>query len=319
MRIKNKKILVTGGAGFIGSQIVDSLLKEGAEQIVVLDNFCRGRMENLESARKCGKVEILNGDIRKFKLVNELCKDVDYVFHEAAIRITQCAKEPRLSHEVMIDGTYNVFEACVKNNVKKLIFASSASVYGDPSYSPMDEKHPFNNKTSYGVGKIYAENLAKSFRDMFGLNYVGLRYFNVYGPRMDILGAYTEVMIKWLDRIDEGKPPIIYGNGKQSMDFVFAEDVVRANMLALKSNVNEGVYNVGTGIETDLNSLCNSMLKITGSKLKPEYKTHEKSLIVSKRQAATENAEKELRFKAETKLEEGIKKLIEWRKEGKNA
>jgi len=318
MLIKGKKILVTGGAGFIGSHIIDALLKEEAEKIIVLDNFCRGRTENLESAKKSGKVEIINGDIRDFNLVNELCKDTDYVFHEAAIRITQCAKEPRLSHEVMADGTYNVFEACVKNNVKKLIFASSASVYGDPSYLPMDEKHPFNNKTSYGVGKIYSENLAKSFRDMFGLNYIGFRYFNVYGPRMDIFGVYTEVMIKWLDRIDEGKPPILHGDGKQSMDFVYVEDVVKANILALKSDINEGVYNVGTGTETDLNSLCQTMLNLTNPKLKPEYKIPEKLVIVSRRRAATENAKKDLGFEAKIKLDEGIKKLIEWRKKEKN-
>jgi UDP-glucose 4-epimerase len=250
--------------------------------------------------------------------MNKLCKNIDYVFHEAAIRITQCAKDPRLSNEILEDGTYNVFEACAKNKVKKLIFASSASVYGDPSYLPMDEKHPFNNKTFYGVGKIYAENLAKAFREAYGLNYIGLRYFNVYGPRMDIFGAYTEVMIKWLDKIDDGKAPIIYGNGKQSMDFVYIADVVRANILALKSDVNEGVYNVGTGIETDLNQLCNLMLRLSKLKLKPEYKTQKKLIIVSRRRAAIKNAKKDLKFKAKIKLKEGINTLLEWRDKEKN-
>jgi UDP-glucose 4-epimerase len=319
MEIEKKRVLVTGGAGNIGSHIVDRLVKEGAEEVIVLDNFFRGRNENLMIARKNGNIKVVNGDIRDSRLVNELCRNVDYVFHQAAIRITQCAKEPRLCHEILVDGTYNVFEACVKNSIRKLIFASSASVYGEHSYLPMDEGHPFNNCSNYGAGKIFNENLAKSFRYIFGLNYIGLRYFNVYGPRMDAFGAYTEVMIRFLDRIDEGQPPVIYGDGKQSMDFVYVEDVAKANILALKNERNEGIYNVGTGNETDLNRLYSIMAQFTKHELEPEYKKSEQLIPASRRRAATQKAEKELGFKAEVSLEEGLKKLIEWRTKEKES
>ncbi len=314
MKIEKRKVLVTGGAGFIGSHIVDALLREGAEKVIVIDNFSRGRMENLERAKDEGNIEIVFGDIRDPGLIDGLCKGVDYVYHQAALRIPQCMKDPRLFHEVMIDGTYNVFEACIKNNIKKLIFASSSSVYGEPSYLPMDEDHPLNNKTYYGFGKIYAENLARLFKNLFNLNYICLRYFNVYGPRMDTSGAYTEVMIKWLERIDAGKPPIIYGNGKQFMDFVFVDDVVRANILALKSDLSEGFYNVGTGEKTDLTSLCKIILEITGSEIEPEYLFPENISMASSSQAGVEKSKKAFGFQAEKRLKDGINELIDWRK-----
>lgn len=313
--MKNLKFVVTGGAGLIGSWVVDNLLKEfgDTKEIVVLDNFIRGTKANLEEALKSKKIKIVNGDVRDQKVVNKVIKGADYVIHEAAIRITQCAEDPRLCNEVLVDGTFNVLEACVKNNVKKLIFNSTASVYGDPSYLPMDENHPYNNFTAYGAAKIANEHMARAFRKMYGLNYVCLRPFNVYGPRMDIYGVYTEVLIRWLDRIDEGLPPMIFGDGKQTMDFVYAEDVARATICALKSDINEGCYNVGTGKETNLNQLLETLLKVTQSKLKPEYVPQRVITHVSRRQADIKKAKKELGFEAKTSIKEGLQELIEWR------
>jgi len=314
MEINNSRILITGGAGNIGSHIADSCIKEGAKEIIIIDDFSRGSTENLKWAEENGIVKVIKGDIRDASFLDSCFSGVDYVFHEAAIRITQCAQEPRLAHEVLIDGTFNVLEACVKHKIKKIVFASSASVYGEPSYLPMDEQHPFNNKTYYGAGKIANEQMFKAFREMYGLNYVILRYFNVYGPRMDIYGYYTEVMIRWLDKIDNDESPIIFGNGKQAMDFVYVGDVAQANILALKSDINEGIYNVGTGIMTSLNELIKIMLELTKPNLKVVYQKPVKLVIVSQRKAGTEKAEKELGFKAKTNLKTGLRELIEWRR-----
>ncbi len=311
--IEGKKILITGGAGFIGSYIADALVQNKAEKVIILDNFVRGREENLEWAKKNGNVQVVHGDIRDAALVNDLVKDCDYVFHEAAIRIIQCMKEPRDAHEVMVDGTYNVFEACVKNNVKKLIFASSASVYGNPEKIPMVEDHPLNNDTLYGAGKIYAEELAKALRKMYGLNYIGLRYFNVYGPRMDVYGVYTEVLIKWLEKIEKGESPILHGDGMQMYDFVYGEDVARANIIALQCDKNEGVYNVGTGVGTPLKEVLVILLKLKESLLQPTYAAPKDALPVTKRVASIEKAQRELGFVAETSIKEGLKRLITWK------
>jgi UDP-glucose 4-epimerase len=319
LEIKDSKILVTGGAGNIGSHIVDILIKKGTKEIIIVDNMARGRKENLDWAKQNGNIRFIEGDIRDKELLKEYMVGVDFVFHEAALRITQCQDDPSLAKEVLIDGTFNVFDAAVKAGVKKVIFASSASVYGNPSYIPMDEKHPFNNNTFYGAGKVANEELAKAFRRKYGMNYIGLRYFNVYGPRMDIYGVYTEVMIKWLDKISKGERPIIFGDGKQSMDFVYVGDVARSNMLALKSDVNEGFYNIGTGIETSLNDLVKAMLDVTDPNLKLEYKKNDKIIIVSRRKATIEKARKYLKFKAEVDLKEGLKRLLEWREEQKKA
>ena len=319
MEIKDSKILVTGGAGNIGSHIVDVLIKEGAKEIIIIDSMIRGRKENLDWAKQNGNIRFIEGDIRNKELLKEYMVGVDFVFHEAALRITQCQDDPSLAKEALIDGTFNVFDAAVKAGVKKVIFASSASVYGNPSYIPMDEKHPFNNNTFYGAGKVANEELAKAFRKKYGMNYIGLRYFNVYGPRMDVYGAYTEVMIKWLDKISKGERPIIFGDGKQSMDFVYVGDVARSNMLALKSDVNEGFYNIGTGVETSLNDLVKAMLDVTDPNLKLEYKKNDKIIIVSRRKATIEKAKKDLKFKAEVDLKEGLKRLLEWREEQKKA
>lgn len=315
--MKGIKIVVTGGAGLIGSWVVDFLISKldaKIDKIIILDNFIRGTRANLKESLKSKKVKIIEGDIRDIKLLNSLIKGSDYVIHEAAIRITQCAEDPRLCNEVLVDGTFNIFEACVKNKVKKLIFNSSASVYGDPSYLPMDENHPFNNLTAYGAAKIANEQMARAFREMYGLSFICLRPFNVYGPRMDIYGVYTEVLIRFLDRIDQGLAPVIYGDGKQTMDFIYAKDVADATLRALLSPVNEGFFNVGTGKEISLNDLLKLLLKLMNSNLKPQYKPQRIATHVSRRQADIKKSKRELNFIAKTSLQEGLKELIEWRR-----
>jgi len=229
------RVLITGGAGLVGSHIVDQLIEKGVAEIVVLDNFVRGQRQNITEAVKNGNVKIVEGDIRDPKLISAALQGVDVVFHQAAIRITQCAEEPRLALEVLADGTFNVLEAAVRTGVKKIVAASSASVYGLADEFPTTERqHPYNNRTLYGAAKAFSEGLLRSFYEMYGLNYVALRYFNVYGPRMDIYGAYTEVLIRWMERIAAGKPPLILGDGTQTMDFIYIEDVARANILAYR-------------------------------------------------------------------------------------
>lgn len=305
--------MVTGGAGFIGSTIVDQLLDAGAAEVRVLDNFVRGTRENIAHALARGGVKVIEGDIRDVATVDRATTGVDYVFHHAALRITRCAEQPREAVEVLIDGTLNVLEAAVRRKVKKVIAASSASVYGDPSYLPMDEKHPFNNRTLYGAGKIANEQMLRAYYEMFKLPYAAFRYFNVYGPRMDLEGVYTEVLVRWLDAIEAGRPPRIFGDGSQSMDFVFVEDVARANLMALESDVTDEVFNIGTGIQTNLKQLCNLLLRVTGSDLQPEYQEARKVANVSARRAAVEKAEKMLGFRAHVQLEKGLRELIQWR------
>ena len=264
--MRNRKILITGGAGLVGSHIADQLVGSGASEIVIFDNFVRGRRENIAKSLKNGNVKIIEGDIRDRQLMSAVLQGVDVVFHQAAIRITQCAEEPRLALEVLADGTFNVLEAAVKAGVKKIVAASSASVYGLAEEFPTTERqHPYNNRTLYGAAKAFNEGLLRSFYEMFGLNHVALRYFNVYGPRMDIYGAYTEVLIRWMERIAAGKPPLILGDGTQTMDFIYIEDVARANILAAQANVNDEVFNVASGIETSLNDLAYALLKVMDS------------------------------------------------------
>lgn len=317
--IQGTKILITGGAGFVGSTTADQLLKAGASEVRILDNFIRGNMRNLEQARKIGDVVVIEGDIRDRETVNSVMHGVDYVIHQAALRITRCAEAPREAVEVLIDGTSNVLESAIRHKVKKIVAASSASVYGNPSYLPMDESHPFNNRTLYGAGKIANEQMLRAYYEMFHLPYVAFRYFNLYGPRMDIDGVYTEVLIRWLDAIEAGQPPKIFGDGSQSMDFVFIEDVARINVAGLTSDVTDEVFNVGTGVQTTLNELCHLLLHITGSHLKPEYHEARKVNNVQARRAATEKAEKLLGFKANVDLETGLRSLIQWRDQAKLA
>jgi UDP-glucose 4-epimerase len=315
--VEGKKILITGGAGFIGSATADQLLGAGAAEVRVLDNFVRGSMRNLEGENKRTNLVVIEGDIRDEALVNEVTDGVDYVFHLAALRITRCAEAPREAIQVLINGTSNVLESAVRYKVKKIVVASSASVYGDPSYLPMDEGHPFNNRTLYGAGKIANEQMLRSYYEMFKLPYVAFRYFNVYGPRMDLDGVYTEVLIRWMDAIEAGQSPKIFGDGLQSMDFVYVEDVARANIAGLMSDVTDEVFNVGMGVETTLNELCRQLLKITGSNLEPEYHETRKVNNVRARRATTEKAEKMIGFRGSVPLEEGLRRLVEWRNQMK--
>jgi UDP-glucose 4-epimerase len=313
------RCLVTGGAGFIGSAIVDQLLAAGASQVRVVDNFARGSLSNLGAALEYDAVKVIDGDIRDAATVDRATQDVDYVFHQAALRITRCAEQPREAVEVLIDGTLNVLQAAVHHKVKKVIGASSASVYGEPSYLPMDEKHPFNNRTLYGAGKIANEQMMRAYYEMFKLPYVAFRYFNVYGPRMDLEGIYTEVLVRWLDAIEAGRPPCIFGDGRQSMDFVFVEDAARANLMAAESDVTDEVFNVATGVQTSLNQLCHLLLRMTGSELQPEHQENRKVANVTARRADVEKAQKMLRFRAQVHLEKGLRELIQWRASVKSA
>jgi UDP-glucose 4-epimerase len=311
------RVLVTGGAGLIGSHIVDLLMTERERgvygEIIVLDNFVRGRRENLAAAFDRGPITLIEGDLRDRGLLAEVMTGVDQVFHQAAIRITQCAEEPRLALEVLVDGTFNVLEAAVQAGVKKIVAASSASVLGLAEEFPTTElHHSYNNRTLYGAAKAFNEGLLRSFNDMYGLNYVALRYFNVYGPRMDIYGAYTEVLIRWMDRILEGKPPLIFGDGQQTMDFVYVEDIARANMLAMRSDVSDEVFNVACGVETSLNDLAYALLNVMGSHLHPEYGPERKVNPVPRRLADTSKARNMIGFEAQIQLEEGLRRLVEW-------
>ena len=318
-QIAGQRFLVTGGAGFIGSHIVDDLLERGAAEVRILDNFVRGSIANLEEAQASGRVSILRGDVRDSALVDELTSGVDYVFHQAALRITRCAEAPREAVDVLIGGTLNVLESSVRHGIKKVVAASSASVYGDPSYLPMDEAHPFNNRTLYGAGKIANEQMLRAFNEQYGLSYIAFRYFNVYGPRMDLTGVYTEVLVRWLDAIEAGTSPLIFGDGTQSMDFVYVKDVARANIMAIESDVSDEVFNIGTGQQTTLNELCAAVLQATGSELKPEYRAPRAVANVRSRKAGTEKAERLLGFRYGVSLQEGLGKFIEWRSKQKAA
>jgi len=311
--MQNNRILVIGGAGLIGSHIVDQLVQKPVSEIIVLDNFVRGRRENLSTAIPSGKVTIVEGDIRDRVLLGEVMEGIDLVYHQAAIRITQCAEEPRLALEVLADGTFNVLEAATNAGVRKVVAASSASIYGLAEEFPTSEKHhPYNNRTLYGACKVFNEGLLRSFNDMYGLNYVALRYFNVYGPRMDIFGVYTEVLIRWMERIAAGQPPLIFGNGEQTMDFIYVEDVARANILAMEAEASDDVFNVASGVETSLNDLAYALLKVMGSDLKPEYGPERKVNPVARRLAETRNAELGIGFTAQVSLDDGLSRLVEW-------
>ena len=307
------RIVITGGAGLIGSHIVDELVRRGATDVVVLDNFSRGRLQNLGDALALGRVHVVEGDIRNQRDVEGAIAGASLVFHEAAIRITQCAEAPRLAMEALVDGTFNVLEACVTSNVQRVVAASSASVYGLAETFPTDESHHgYGNRTLYGAMKMFNEGLLRSFNDMYGLSYVALRPFNVYGPRMDTHGVYTEVLIRWMEAIDSGRPPVIFGDGRQTMDFVHVTDVARASVLAALSDVTDAVFNVGTGVETSLNELAAMLLKVMDSPLEPQYAEARKVNPVSRRVAFVDAAARALGFRASVGLEEGLRGLVEW-------
>jgi UDP-glucose 4-epimerase len=306
-------VLVIGGAGFVGSHVVDLLTREPVREIVVLDNFVRGTAGNLRQASQDERVRLVEGSITDQALLHRLMKDTDYVFHLAALWLYECVHQPRSALEVNVVGTYNVIEAAQQAGVKKLVYSSSASVYGDALCTPMTEEHPFNNRTMYGATKIAGEQFCRAFYEQHKLNYVGLRYMNVYGPRMDYKSTYVSVIMKVLDRIEQGLPPVIFGDGSQSYDFIHVQDVARANLLALKSEATDHFFNVGMGVKTSINELVQRLLELTGSKLKPEYRPQEQ-MFVTHRVGSTEKAERLLDFRARIPLEEGLRSVVEWRR-----
>ncbi len=311
--IAGARVLITGGGGFIGSAIADQLIDADVAEIVVLDNFVRGRRSNLDRAAASGRLQLVEGDITDRALLAKVTRGADIVFHMAAIRITQCATEPRLALEVMVDGAYNVFEAAAEANVGKVVAASSASVYGMAEVFPTTEQHHgYDNRTIYGAAKMFNEGLLRSFHDMFGLDYVALRFFNAYGPRMDIHGVYTEVLVRWMDRIASGQPPLILGDGKQTMDFVFVDDIARANLLAATADVTDEVFNVASGVESSLLDLADTLLAVMGSDLEPEFGPERAVNPVRRRLADTSRAREALGFEAEVDLASGLEQLVAW-------
>ncbi|GLZ38315.1 NAD-dependent epimerase/dehydratase family protein [Actinokineospora sp. NBRC 105648] len=313
--IEGQRILVTGGAGTIGSSVVDQLIAAGAAEVTVLDNFVRGRRENLADAGAAAgdRLVVVDGDINDRAVVGELTKGRDLVFHLAAIRITQCAEEPRLALESLVDGTFTIIEAAAEHGVKKVIASSSASVYGLAETFPTDERHhPYNNDTFYGAAKAFNEGMLRSFKAMTGLDYVALRYFNVYGPRMDVHGLYTEVLIRWMERIVNGERPLIFGDGAQTMDFVHVHDIARANLLAARADVTDTVYNIASASETSLLGLAEALLAAMDSDLGVEHGPERKVNGVTRRLADISAAERELGWRPEIKLDDGLRGLVEW-------
>ena len=313
MTIAGKRILVTGGAGVVGSTIVDHLVRGGAAEVVVLDQFSRGRLANLAWAQENGPVTVIPADLRDTKQLAVAMCGMDIVMHQAAIRITQCAEEPELAMDVLVSGTFNVLQAAVKAHVKKVVAASSASIYGMADKFPTDElHHPYNNRTLYGACKGFNEALLRSFNEMYGLDYVALRYYNVYGPRMAIRGAHTEVLVRWMERIEAGIRPLILGDGTQTMDFVYVDDVARANVLAAGSDVTDEVFNVASGTETSLNELARALARAMGSDLVPEYGPERSVNPVPRRVGDPSRALEKLGFRTEIDLDEGLRRLVEW-------
>lgn len=314
MDIRGSRVMVVGGAGFIGSHVVDELTKEDVKEIIVYDNFCRGTIDNLRSALKDPRVRIyeVGGDVCQTDILNSAMKEIDYVVHLAALWLLQCYEYPRAAFEVNIRGTFNVLEACVNHKIKKLIYSSSASVYGDAVEIPMTEGHPYNNRTFYGATKISGEQMCRAFYYRYGLPYVGLRYMNVYGPRQDYKGAYIAVIMKILDRLGQGLPPILYGDGSQAYDFIYVLDAAQANIRALKGDTKDEFYNIGMGTQTTIRELCEMILSITGKNVEIQYEPAGQTFVTN-RIGSTEKAKRDLGFEAKVNLREGLTKLIEWR------
>ncbi len=313
--IRGAKIIVIGGAGFIVSHVVDELRKEDVAEIVIYDNFARGTLDNLEASLEDPRVKVfeLGGDILHTDILDRAIAGKDYVFHLAALWLLHCHEFPRSAFHANIEGTFNVLEACARHNVKKLIYSSSASVYGDAVELPMTEDHIYNNKTFYGATKIAAEHMCRAYYNRYGLNYTGLRYMNVYGPRQDYKGTYIAVIMKILDRLDQGLPPLVYGDGTQSYDFIYVADTARANICAMKSTATDQNYNVGSGIQTSIGELAEMILKTTNSPLKVQYEPAGQTFVTNRIGDPT-RAREEIGFNYQVGLEEGLRNLIEWRR-----
>ena len=320
MKIENKKVLVIGGGGFIGSHVVSELLKTDVGSVVIYDNFTRGKETNISNSIDDKRCTIYpnGGDIRDIDVLNDAMKDVDFVVHLAAMWLLHCKDYPRTAFHVNIEGTFNILEACVINNIERLVYSSSASVYGDAVQVPMTEEHPFNNKNFYGATKIAGEAMCRAFYDRYGLDYVGLRYMNVYGPHQDQTAAYTGVIPIMLNKIDDNDQPIINGDGSQAYDFIDVEDAGRCNVDALNSDCTDEFYNVGTGIQTSIRDLCDKILELRSSNLIVKYNPYSEDdarRLVQNRIGSPVKAEKDLGFKFKYDLETGLKRLINWREE----
>jgi len=312
-KIKDSIILVTGGAGFIGSYVVEELIPLQPKKIFIIDNLIRGGLPNMKNFINNPVVEFHNADIRDLELLEECISRTDYVFHMAALRINSCAANPREGFEVMLKSTFEIASLCVKHKIKKIIYSSSASVYGLAQHFPTPETdNPYNNQTFYGTAKMWGEQLFRSFKFMYGLDYVALRYFNAYGPRMDTDGKYTEVMIKWLDCIRDCRNPLIYGDGSTTMDFVYVKDIAKSNIAALQANVTDEAFNIGNCEETSLKELLEVLLKVNHSNLTPEFREENSINPVSRRLADIGKAKRLLNFTPTISLEQGMKELSEW-------
>lgn len=315
MEMNGKKFVVVGGAGLIGSHTVDHLLKKDIKEVIIYDNFVRGVRENLNTAMQDPRVKIydVGGDIMQTDILQSAFEGADGVFHLAALWLLQCHEYPRTAFDVNIRGTFNVMEACVAKGIKRLVYSSSASVYGDAVSEPMTEEHPFNNKNFYGATKIASEAMLRSFHYRYGLNFVGLRYMNVYGPRQDYQGAYIAVIMKMLDAIDKGDSPTIMGDGTEAFDFVAVEDCALANVCAMKADTADSFYNVGTGKRTSLKELAEILRELTGC-IKPiQYAPRSQATLVRNRIGSPKKASEEIGFTATIDLYEGLRRLIEWR------
>jgi UDP-glucose 4-epimerase len=315
MDIRGKKLVVIGGAGLIGSHTVDHLLKHDIKEVVVYDNFVRGRTENLTDALKDPRVRIydVGGDLMQTDILQSAMDGADGVFHLAALWLLQCHEYPRTAFDVNVRGTFNVMEACVAKGVKRLVYSSSASVYGDAVQEPMTEDHPFNNKNFYGATKICGEAMLRAFHHRYGLNFVGLRYMNVYGPRQDYHGAYIAVIMKMLDAIDKGDSPTIMGDGSEAFDFVAVEDCGLANVCAMQADVVDSFYNVSTGKRTSLKELAEMLIQLTRSNKPIQYAPRSQATLVRNRIGSPVKASKEIGFASTIDLQEGLKRLIDWR------
>jgi UDP-glucose 4-epimerase len=316
MDIRGKKLLVIGGAGLIGSHCVEELAKEDVAEIVVFDNFVRGTNENLAGALRDPRVKLfeIGGDICQTDILDNAMKGMDGVIHLAALWLLQCHEFPRAAFDVNIRGTFNVLEACVANGIKRLVYSSSASVYGDAVEEPMTEDHPFNNKNFYGATKICGEAMARAYHHRYGLNYVGLRYMNVYGARQDYRGAYIAVIMRMLDAIDRGEGPTILGDGTEAFDFVAVQDCGRANVCAVKAETTDRFYNVGTGKRTSLKELAEKLIALTGCEKPISYAPRSQATLVRNRIGSPKRATADIGFEAKVSLEEGLRELIAWRK-----
>ena len=313
--LEGARVVVTGGAGNVGSHVVDACIAAGAREVVALDALVRGVPENLQDAIATGRARLEQMDIRDRDAVRHGIEGADVVFHQAALRWTRCQEEPRDCQEVMVEGTFNVLEAAAATKAKRVVLASSAVVYGEPTRLPIGEDQPLNGKTVYGAAKVANEQLARAFAHLHGVPVVALRYFNVYGPRMDIRSKYTEVMVKWLDRIDRGDPLLINGDGSASADYVYVADVVRANLLACEVPATDAIVNVCSGVETPLRELAALLLRLTGKDVGIEFRPQPEGALPAKRVGDPARAAELLGFRAKTGLEDGVTRLIEWRKQ----